>query len=164
MFAWLIRRCNATLDVRDKQQREGQHFIGVLDIAGFEIFELNSFEQLWINFVNERLQQFFNHHMFILEQEEYQREGIQWAFIDFGLDLQPCIELIEKAEAHFAVIHYAGTVQYNAQSWLEKNKDPLNDSVVAVLKSNPEMSLLKFIWEDYQTQEDEKKAKLSNNF
>nr|CAD2154198.1 unnamed protein product [Meloidogyne enterolobii] len=96
MFAWLIRRCNATLDVRDKQQREGQHFIGVLDIAGFEIFELNSFEQLWINFVNERLQQFFNHHMFILEQEEYQREGIQWAFIDFGLDLQPCIELIEK--------------------------------------------------------------------
>ncbi|CAK5018856.1 unnamed protein product [Meloidogyne enterolobii] len=186
MFAWLIRRCNATLDVRDKQQREGQHFIGVLDIAGFEIFELNSFEQLWINFVNERLQQFFNHHMFILEQEEYQREGIQWAFIDFGLDLQPCIELIEKplgiismldeecivpkatdstfAEAHFAVIHYAGTVQYNAHSWLEKNKDPLNDSVVAVLKSNPGMSLLKFIWEDYQTQEDEKKAKLSNKF
>uniref|UniRef100_A0A915LXL0 Myosin head n=1 Tax=Meloidogyne javanica TaxID=6303 RepID=A0A915LXL0_MELJA len=113
MFAWLIRRCNATLDVRDKQQREGQHFIGVLDIAGFEIFELNSFEQLWINFVNERLQQFFNHHMFILEQEEYQREGIQWAFIDFGLDLQPCIELIEKviySEIFFGQVKLIGRV------------------------------------------------------
>ncbi|VCW67881.1 unnamed protein product [Gulo gulo] len=92
MFKWLVVRINKTLDT--KMQR--QFFIGVLDIAGFEIFEFNSFEQLCINFTNEKLQQFFNHHMFVLEQEEYKREGIEWVFIDFGLDLQACIDLLEK--------------------------------------------------------------------
>ncbi|CAG2167136.1 unnamed protein product, partial [Oppiella nova] len=92
MFKWIVKKLNETLDTKQKRQ----HFIGVLDIAGFEIFDLNSFEQLCINFTNEKLQQFFNHHMFVLEQEEYKREGIDWDFIDFGMDLAACIELIEK--------------------------------------------------------------------
>uniref|UniRef100_A0A0N4ZXJ8 Myosin motor domain-containing protein n=1 Tax=Parastrongyloides trichosuri TaxID=131310 RepID=A0A0N4ZXJ8_PARTI len=198
IFHWLVVKCNMTLD---QQGISRDYFIGVLDIAGFEIFDFNSFEQLWINFVNEKLQQFFNHHMFVLEQEEYKREGIQWTFIDFGLDLAACIELIEKpmgiiamldeecivpkatdatlaqklaeqhlgkhpnfekpkppkgkqAEAHFAMRHYAGTVRYNVSNWLEKNKDPLNDTVVTVMKASKENVLLNTVWADYTTQEE----------
>ncbi|XP_031778801.1 myosin heavy chain, muscle isoform X7 [Nasonia vitripennis] len=179
LFKWLVKKCNETLDTKQKRQ----HFIGVLDIAGFEIFDYNGFEQLCINFTNEKLQQFFNHHMFVLEQEEYKKEGINWAFIDFGMDLLACIELIEKpmgilsileeesmfpkatdktfeeklnnnhlgkspnflkpkppkpgqVAAHFAIGHYAGNVPYNITGWLEKNKDPLNDTVVDQYKKS----------------------------
>uniref|UniRef100_A0AAR2L9B4 Myosin motor domain-containing protein n=1 Tax=Pygocentrus nattereri TaxID=42514 RepID=A0AAR2L9B4_PYGNA len=148
MFLWMVLRINEMLDT--KQPR--QFFIGVLDIAGFEIFDFNSLEQLCINFTNEKLQQFFNHHMFVLEQEEYKKEGIEWEFIDFGMDLAACIELIEKvghsypvnkpkptkgkAEAHFSLVHYAGTVDYNIFGWLDKNKDPLNDSVVQLYQKS----------------------------
>merc|ERR1712241_690741 len=157
-------------------------YIGCLDIAGFEIFDYNGFEQICINFVNEKLQQFFNQHMFTLEQEEYVKEGIEWANVDFGMDLQVCITMFEKPmgllaiweeeslfpkatdqtfcgklhdnllgkpacqnfdkpcpkapdkNAHFAVIHYAAKVSYNVTGWLEKNKDPLNDTVVQLMK------------------------------
>uniref|UniRef100_A0A665VCZ3 Myosin, heavy chain 14, non-muscle n=1 Tax=Echeneis naucrates TaxID=173247 RepID=A0A665VCZ3_ECHNA len=104
LFRWLVHRINRALD---RRQRQGASFIGILDIAGFEIFQVCScvfflliflywIKQLCINYTNEKLQQLFNHTMFILEQEEYQREGIEWNFIDFGLDLQPCIDLIER--------------------------------------------------------------------
>merc|ERR1712142_926793 len=92
LFKWVAMNINEALAT--KLQRS--FFIGCLDIAGFEIFGFNTFEQLCINFTNEKLQQFFNHHMFILEQEEYKREGIHWETIDFGMDLAATIELIEK--------------------------------------------------------------------
>uniref|UniRef100_A0A1D5QHS7 Myosin-7 n=1 Tax=Macaca mulatta TaxID=9544 RepID=A0A1D5QHS7_MACMU len=190
MFNWMVTRINATLET--KQPR--QYFIGVLDIAGFEIFDFNSFEQLCINFTNEKLQQFFNHHMFVLEQEEYKKEGIEWTFIDFGMDLQACIDLIEKPmgimsileeecmfpkatdmtfkaklfdnhlgkssnfqkprnikgkpEAHFSLIHYAGTVDYNIIGWLQKNKDPLNETVVALYQKSS-LKLLSTLFANY---------------
>jgi len=92
LFDWIVALVNESLDTPNPRK----NFIGVLDIAGFEIFDLNVLEQLLINYTNERLQQFFNHHMFVQEQEEYKAEGIQWAFIDFGMDLVKTIELIEK--------------------------------------------------------------------
>merc|ERR1711979_125688 len=176
-FRIVVDKCNETLiDPTMKKV----HYIGVLDIAGFEIFDYNGFEQICINYVNEKLQQFFNQHMFTLEQEEYVKEGLDWANVDFGMDLQKCIDMFEKPmaflaifeeeslfpkatdatfaeklmtnmlgkwsqfakpnprpdpDAHFAVIHYAATVSYNLTGWLEKNKDPLNDTIVEMIKN-----------------------------
>uniref|UniRef100_A0A8C4DXF1 Myosin-7 n=1 Tax=Dicentrarchus labrax TaxID=13489 RepID=A0A8C4DXF1_DICLA len=200
MFLWMVIRINQSLETRQPRQ----YFIGVLDIAGFEIFDFNTFEQLCINFTNEKLQQFFNHHMFVLEQEEYKKEGIEWTFIDFGMDLQACIDLIEKPmgimsileeecmfpkasdttfkaklydnhlgksanfqkprivkgkpEAHFALMHYAGTVDYNINNWLVKNKDPLNETVVGLYqKSN--LKLLATLFANYAGADSGKKEK-----
>jgi myosin heavy subunit len=92
LFVWVVHKINEVLSHPEKKAL----FIGVLDISGFEIFTHNSFEQLCINFTNEKLQQFFNHHMFTLEQKEYETEQIEWSFIDFGMDSQDTIDLIEK--------------------------------------------------------------------
>lgn len=99
LFDRLVGRLNNLLFANNSpltNKSSSSTFIGVLDIAGFEIFEKNSFEQLLINYTNEKLQQFFNHHMFIVEQEEYARQGITWNFVDFGLDSQPMIDLLER--------------------------------------------------------------------
>ncbi|KAL7275148.1 Myosin type-2 heavy chain 1 [Rhizina undulata] len=93
LFDWLVETINNSLapeEVRDKINS----FIGVLDIYGFEHFKRNSFEQFCINYANEKLQQEFNQHVFKLEQEEYAREQINWAYIEFS-DNRPCIDLIE---------------------------------------------------------------------
>merc|ERR1739847_47214 len=177
VFRFIVEKCNDTLI--DPTMKKVQ-YIGCLDIAGFEIFDYNGFEQICINFCNEKLQQFFNQHMFTLEQEEYVREGLDWANVDFGMDLQKCIDMFEKPmgllaifeeeslfpkatdqtfceklhtnllgkwanfakpnprpdpDAHFAVIHDAATVSYNLTGWLEKNKDPLNDTIVEMIKN-----------------------------
>merc|ERR1712198_44652 len=193
LFKWLIEKCNDTLiDATLKKA----NFCAVLDIAGFEIFEYNGFEQISINFVNEELQQFFNHHMFVVEQEEYVKEGIDWVMVDFGSDLAAAIIMFEKPmgiwaileeeslfpkatdksfeeklkaslgklpvflkpqsktdkNAHFAISHYAGIVSYNVTGWLEKNKDPVNDTVVEVFKSTSSVALLVHLWRDHPGQ------------
>uniref|UniRef100_A0A3P8XIR5 Myosin VAb n=1 Tax=Esox lucius TaxID=8010 RepID=A0A3P8XIR5_ESOLU len=90
VFSWIVDRINESLRSAIKQRS----FIGVLDIYGFETFDINSFEQFCINYANEKLQQQFNMHVFKLEQEEYMKEDIPWTLIDF-YDNQPCINLIE---------------------------------------------------------------------
>ncbi|GMT31763.1 hypothetical protein PFISCL1PPCAC_23060, partial [Pristionchus fissidentatus] len=99
-FDWVVEKVNGALrgtfngSSPSKGAPKPQRFIGVLDIYGFETFEVNSFEQFCINYANEKLQQQFIQHVFKLEQEEYVREEIAWIRIDF-YDNQPCIDLIE---------------------------------------------------------------------
>ncbi|KIH42358.1 hypothetical protein ANCDUO_27658 [Ancylostoma duodenale] len=64
------------------------------------------------------------------------------------------LEKFNMSEAHFAMRHYAGTVRYNVTNWLEKNKDPLNDTVVQVMKQSKKNALLVEVWQDYTTQEE----------
>merc|ERR1719384_2753280 len=193
IFKRLIIKCNDTLI--DKSMKKA-NFCAVLDIAGFEMFDYNGFEQISINFVNEKLQQFFNNHMFVVEQELYQSEGLDVVMMDFGMDLAACIIMFEKPlgiwsileeesnfpkatdktyedkvkaqhlgkssnmakaksatdpNAHFAIFHYAGTVSYNVTGWLEKNKDPVNDTVVDILKMGTN-ELLVHLWRDHPGQ------------
>ncbi len=91
LFSYLIQLCNDTL----QSESVMENFIGILDIFGFEIFKVNSFEQLCINYANEKLQSLFNHTVFVSEQEMYKNEGIDCAYIEFQNN-QPCVDLIEK--------------------------------------------------------------------
>ncbi|KAM8960477.1 unconventional myosin-IXb [Pelodytes ibericus] len=96
LFDWIVLRINhALLNKKDVEEAVNCLSIGVLDIFGFEDFENNSFEQFCINYANEQLQYYFNQHIFKLEQEEYQGEGISWHNIDYT-DNVGCIHLISK--------------------------------------------------------------------
>ncbi|VDO36101.1 unnamed protein product, partial [Onchocerca flexuosa] len=111
LFNWILSRCNAALSETFHPNKSTRtYYIGVLDIAGFEITKMNSFEQFCINYTNEKLQQFFNDFMFVREQQEYLNEGIEWKYVDYGTDMQNTIELIEK------VIHLC--IQYFTNSML----------------------------------------------
>lgn len=189
LFARVVARINQSLDHGSMTA----NYIGLLDIAGFEIFNHNSFEQLCINYTNEKLQQFFNHYMFVLEQNEYLKENIQWDYIDYGKDLQSTINLIEqkgpltgvlplldeesilpkstddsffsklistwdqkstkfkrsKKPFCFVLTHYAGDVEYSIDGWLSKNKDPLSDNLLNVLKESSNQ-LVKEFFDDSQ--------------
>ncbi|XP_028640647.1 unconventional myosin-IXb isoform X14 [Grammomys surdaster] len=96
LFDWIVLRINhALLNKKDMEEAVSCLSIGVLDIFGFEDFEQNSFEQFCINYANEQLQYYFTQHIFKLEQEEYQGEGISWHNIDYT-DNVGCIHLISK--------------------------------------------------------------------
>ncbi|OAQ73422.1 myosin-1 [Pochonia chlamydosporia 170] len=91
LFDWIVERINKSL----KSRQATANTIGILDIYGFEIFEKNSFEQLCINYVNEKLQQIFIQLTLKTEQEEYAREKIQWTPIKY-FDNKVVCELIEQ--------------------------------------------------------------------
>ena len=190
LFDFLIRKINvALMKGIGAGSKEQLCTIGVLDIFGFESFATNSFEQLCINFCNEKLQFHFNEYIFKIEQDEYKAEGIPVDLIEFK-DNQPTLDLLEKkgegilamideelsvpkgddltmlkkiltkhakhpnfaapkpkdlnANLVFCVIHYAGQVPYNVTSFLEKNRDALNDDITECINSSkcPLVSML----------------------
>lgn len=98
LFTWLVMRLNTSLQPKQRQRKE---VMGILDIYGFEIFERNSFEQFCINFCNEKLQQLFIELTLKSEQEEYQREGIEWEHVEYFNNKVIC-DLIE--EKHKGII------------------------------------------------------------
>ncbi|KAI3923089.1 hypothetical protein MKW92_045019 [Papaver armeniacum] len=160
LFDWIVDKINRSIG----QDPNAASLIGVLDIYGFESFKVNSFEQLCINLTNEKLQQHFNQHVFKMEQEEYEKEEINWSYVEF-VDNQDVLDLIEKkpggiialldeacmfpksthetfaqklyqtyknnkrfskpktSRTNFTINHYAGDVTYQADYFLDKNKD-----------------------------------------
>ncbi|MBZ3872843.1 Unconventional myosin-Vc [Sciurus carolinensis] len=127
LFDFIVERINQALQFSGKQHT----FIGVLDIYGFETFDVNSFEQFCINYANEKLQQQFNLHVFKLEQEEYMKEDIPWTLIDF-YDNQPVIDLIEAKMGILELLDEECLLPHGTdENWLQKlynnfvNKNPL---------------------------------------
>uniref|UniRef100_A0A8C8LVY2 Myosin VB n=1 Tax=Oncorhynchus tshawytscha TaxID=74940 RepID=A0A8C8LVY2_ONCTS len=138
MFDWIVEYVNKSLHTSSKQHS----FIGVLDIYGFETFEINSFEQFCINYANEKLQQQFNQHVFKLEQEEYMKEQIPWTLIDF-YDNQPCIDVIEAKLGILDLLDEECKVPKGTdQNWCQKLFDRLSSSVHF---QKPRMSNTSFI-------------------
>uniref|UniRef100_A0A8K9WSW4 Myosin VC n=1 Tax=Oncorhynchus mykiss TaxID=8022 RepID=A0A8K9WSW4_ONCMY len=138
LFDCVIQKINAALQVPGKQHS----FIGVLDIYGFETFDINSFEQFCINYANEKLQQQFNLHVFKLEQEEYMKEDIPWTLIDF-YDNQPVIDLIEAKMGILDLLDEECLFpQGTDQNWLQKLYNYLVDNP---LFEKPRMSNEAFI-------------------
>jgi len=163
-FTWLVDIANETLDVKELKRA---HFIGVLDIAGFETFEYNGFEQICINFTNERLQQFFNNFMFLIEKKMgifaiLEEECIVPKATDMTFKeklykqhlgkhpsfAKPKPKKGARFEAHFDLHHYAGVVSYSVDGWLDKNKDPINMTVAAMFKNSKGNNLLAFLFRD----------------
>ncbi|XP_032337063.1 unconventional myosin-Vc isoform X1 [Camelus ferus] len=116
LFDFIVERINQALQFSGKQHT----FIGVLDIYGFETFDVNSFEQFCINYANEKLQQQFNLHVFKLEQEEYMKEDIPWTLIDF-YDNQPVIDLIEAKMGILELLDEECLLPHGTdENWLQK--------------------------------------------
>ncbi|RXM28974.1 Unconventional myosin-X [Acipenser ruthenus] len=149
-FSWIIMKINTKIKGKDNFKS-----VGILDIFGFENFQVNRFEQFNINYANEKLQEYFNKHIFSLEQLEYNREGIHWEAIDW-MDNAECLDLIEKTNHYyvkprvvdhqFGIKHYAGEVLYDASGILEKNRDTFRDDILNMVKD----SRLDFIYDLFE--------------
>lgn len=148
LFDWLVNQINTMLHGAEVSDQV-RSFIGVLDIYGFEHFEMNSFEQFCINYANEKLQQEFNQHVFKLEQEEYVREKIEWSFIEFN-DNQPCIDLIENRLGILSLLDEESRLPSGTdESWTQKLYQTLDKPPMNQVFSKPKFGQTKFVISHY---------------
>eukprot|EP00519_Triparma_laevis_P004942 CAMPEP_0182508788 /NCGR_PEP_ID=MMETSP1321-20130603/25610_1 /TAXON_ID=91990 /ORGANISM="Bolidomonas sp., Strain RCC1657" /LENGTH=1892 /DNA_ID=CAMNT_0024714917 /DNA_START=82 /DNA_END=5760 /DNA_ORIENTATION=+ len=172
LFNWIVLRINSAT----KDTTKDPMTIGILDIFGFEIFQTNSFEQLCINYANERLQQHFTSHTFDMEELLYKEEGVVYDTVEY-ISNQDVIDLISakkslfntlddevvtprgsdigflnkckqnfkdhkkfatdfKKPTTFQVVHYAGKVTYEVDTFLEKNKDRMFDDLGELMRTS----------------------------
>lgn len=190
MFDWVVQKVNLCIVPPTDEGIQ----IGVLDIYGFEIFQYNSFEQLCINYVNERLQQIFIQLTLKAEQEEYNREGIPWKDIPYT-DNKPLCDIVEgkpgvlaicddccktsksdqmfiqdlgkffggnkyihSGSVDFTIKHYAGSVRYESEGFLTKNKDTLFDDLVLCIQGSGAPFATFMGWEKLKVSSGQKKA------
>ncbi|PIK53536.1 putative myosin-VIIa [Apostichopus japonicus] len=158
LFIWIVTKLNEAT-YREQEDPKGMRLgIGLLDIFGFENFGKNSFEQMCINYANENLQQFFVRHIFKLEQEEYDREGIKWDHIQF-VDNQETLDMIamkplniialvdeEARFPKFGIQHFAGLVYYETDGFLDKNRDTFSPDFIGLIKTS-KIQFLKMLFE-----------------
>ncbi|XP_070700770.1 unconventional myosin-IXb [Pempheris klunzingeri] len=140
LFDWITLHINlAMLNRRDTEESVSCLSIGVLDMFGFENLQTNSFEQLCINYTNEKLQYYINQHIFKLEQEDYVSEGITWENIDYT-DNSGCIQLIsEKSTGLFDLLDKESNLpEATDETLLGKLKQQHRDNPVFVPSSNTE--------------------------
>ncbi|XP_028282689.1 unconventional myosin-IXb isoform X2 [Parambassis ranga] len=144
LFDWIILHINhAMLNRRDMEESVPCLSIGVLDMFGFENLQTNSFEQLCINYTNEKLQCYINHHIFKLEQEDYVSEGITWKNISFT-DNSGCIQLISnKSDGLLELLDEESDLpQATDKTLLDKLKQHHQDSPFFVPSPNREASFI----------------------
>ncbi|XP_071346330.1 unconventional myosin-IXb isoform X2 [Trachinotus anak] len=138
LFDWIILHINhAMLNRRDMEESVSCLSIGVLDMFGFENLQTNSFEQLCINYTNEKLQYYINHNIFKLEQEDYVSEGITWQNIDCT-DNSGCIQLISmKSSGLFDLLDKESNLpQGTDETLLDKLKQQHQDNPLFMASPN----------------------------
>nr|XP_046264659.1 unconventional myosin-IXb isoform X2 [Scatophagus argus] len=144
LFDWLILHINhAMLNRRDMEESVSCLSIGVLDMFGFENLQTNSFEQLCINYTNEKLQYYINQHIFKLEQEDYLSEGIPWQNVDYS-DNSGCVQLIsKKSTGIFDLLDEKSNLpQATDETLLDKLKQQHQDNPFFVPSSNTELTFV----------------------
>ncbi|XP_076601855.1 unconventional myosin-IXb isoform X3 [Chaetodon auriga] len=144
LFDWIILHINhAMLNRRDMEESVSCLSIGVLDMFGFENLQTNSFEQLCINYTNEKMQYYINQHIFKLEQEDYVSEGLTWQNIDYS-DNSGCIQLIsEKSTGLFDLLDKESSIpQATDETLLDKLKLQHQDNPFFVTSSNTELTFV----------------------